>query len=170
MSYSALVTLIFIIGITGCKTPENPWTNAVDSTNNNNPVTAAGVAEKYCKACHGLGEVKFMMTANADANWENFFVLQSPYGVPWATVMLEALTWPVDNPDLLSKPQYFYDWMPIGSKRFEIITQKIGKQDARQFLANSLESELRARGLPLSVDPTIRLKIKSAKGSLQNQQ
>jgi hypothetical protein len=143
---------IIISSVTGCKTLEQTRSSPTNMRGEKTASKVGMLITKYCQACHAVGDIRFINSEDPEIVWEDIFVVMGPYKVPWATVIYDRLNWPVDDPEKLFKPAHGSDWMPLGSKRYDIVDQKINGESARKYLLAALAEELKLRNLPLAVD------------------
>lgn len=81
---------------------------------------AAQGLRKYCKSCHGVGELRFIYSPDDGELWDYLFRNDSPnLKRPWSEAILQVLDWPSDQPPPADIPMVppDRDWMPKGIKR-----------------------------------------------------
>jgi hypothetical protein len=107
------------------------------------PAAAVPLIRKYCQACHGVGDLRFITSEKDSEVWEFIFRERTPKGVIWAEEMIRVLDWPTNSPpannSLLAPGR---DWMPKGKKRYDMVEEHLGDEDAREFLLRSLREDL----------------------------
>lgn len=97
-----------------------------------------GKLRTYCKACHAIGELRFIHSEDDAEVWNHLFTARAPNsGKLWADGIVEVLSWPSDEPppfdQLMDPPER--DWMPRGSKRLHLAADSEG---ARRRIIESL--------------------------------
>lgn len=79
-------------------------------------IATAQALRHYCKACHAIGEFRFIHTEDDDELLQYIRTHSAPSGKPWVTRIIETLDWPTDEPPPFNQP----GWMPKGEKRLEL--------------------------------------------------
>ena len=105
------------------------------------PWFAARKLRQHCRACHGLGEMRFIFSDNDQENWEYLFNNRAPKsGKIWAVAIVEVLSWPSDSPppfnQMLNPPDK--DWMPKGSKRLKFASDTWNGESVRKLIIEDL--------------------------------
>jgi len=108
-------------------------------------VSAAKLRE-YCRACHAVGNLRFIYDEN-DANLWNYILTQN---VPlsselWADAIVRVLSWPTEvapAPVPLMDPSAGRDWMPKGSKRLHFAAESIEGVTLRQYILKAIDDDL----------------------------
>ncbi len=101
-----------------------------------------GKLRKYCAACHGLGDLRFIHSDDDEVVWD--FILHNPSPKSkrrWADAILDVLDWPTDNPPpftQLKKPPS-EDWMPRGKKRLDFAADYESGMPARRRMREDIQ-------------------------------
>lgn len=95
----------------------------------------------YCRACHGVGELRFLRSDDDDEVWASLYRDIAPNSKKtWARAIREVLSWPSDEPPpfdkLLQAPDR--DWMPKGAKRASFASDRVGAMATRRFILETL--------------------------------
>lgn len=105
------------------------------------PALAVQKLRTHCKACHGLGELRFLPSENDAETWRFILTERSPRSQKiWAEVIREVLDWPTDEPppfdQMMVPPDR--DWMPKGYKRIAFSQDSVETELTRRFLLRVL--------------------------------
>lgn len=101
---------------------------------------AVTLMREYCRACHAVGDRRFLISDDNDEVWRFIFHAPAPSGEIWSRSIVKVLDWPTKEPPDPSKPMSpELDWMPKGMKRLEIVQQMVGPLDAREFILEAVE-------------------------------
>jgi hypothetical protein len=100
-----------------------------------------GKLRAYCKACHAIGELRFIHGEDDGEVWNYLFTGRAPNsGKLWADGIVEVLSWPSDKPppfdQLMAPPDR--DWMPRGSKRLHLAADAENGVPVRRLLIEAL--------------------------------
>lgn len=149
---AALISPVVII--TSCKSQQGPsslqeagegYTQAEGLTENE--LTAVDLLTANCKACHAVGEHRFIDAQDYAATWENLFVEKPPLSASvWAEQILNSLSWPGDTPPTPS--ERYSDasrYMPLGSQRRRLHESRVGTMPAREFIMKEIKAGMRIR-------------------------
>ena len=105
---------------------------------------AASKLRFYCKACHAIGDLKFIRSDDDAQLWAFLFREKSPHsGKIWADAIAEVLNWPSDVAppfDPLMDPTHQRDWMPRGSKRLDLAADLDGGASVRREILSALKA------------------------------
>lgn len=107
-------------------------------------VKAFSLLVSHCKACHAVGEYRFLQPQDARATWSQLFTQKnSKSEFLWAEQIVKSLSWPDGVPPSASAgytPEFRY--MPIGIQRNKLHKAKVGDKPARDFLIQVLRAGL----------------------------
>lgn len=107
---------------------------------------SAAKLREYCKACHGVGKLRFIWTESDDELWDYILTQQAPGRKKlWAAAIVEVLSWPSDQPPPalpVMDPEAGRDWMPKGGKRARMASDSIDGVPVRRFIIDALNKEL----------------------------
>lgn len=99
----------------------------------------------HCKACHAVGEYRFLQPQDARATWVQLFNEKSPKSdAVWAERIIKSLSWPdglLPAESARNSPEFRY--MPIGIQRAKIHGVTVDGQSAREFLIEILKADLK---------------------------
>lgn len=98
----------------------------------------------HCKACHALGELRFLPSEDDSVTWDFVLHERSPRsGKLWVEAIREVLDWPTDDPppfdQLMAPPDR--DWMPKGYKRIVFARDVVEGEPTRRFLLRVLPAD-----------------------------
>lgn len=107
---------------------------------------SAAKLREYCKACHGVGSLRFIYDESDETLWRYILTNNVPgKSELWANAIVRVLNWPADSapaPSPVMDPPSGKDWMPKGSKRLHFAADKINGAPARQYVLEAIQSEL----------------------------
>ncbi len=114
------------------------------------PTVALEAFRSHCKACHAIGDLKFLSNETEDTLWERLFTDKVPGKERlWATAIVRVLAWPPGPPPAqTAELESGVRWMPLGSSRIKLAQSTIGGVATREALLARLKHELTTRGLP----------------------
>ena len=97
----------------------------------------------YCKACHAVGDLKFITSDKNQDVWNYLWEEESPRsGRLWGELIIEVMDWPSDLPpppdELMDPPDR--DWMPKGNKRNLLANDYFEHQSVRRLLLDYLSN------------------------------
>lgn len=122
--------------------------NSAPSELTEDQMTAFNLLVSHCKACHAVGEYRFLQPQDARATWGQLFTEKnSKSEFLWAEQIVKSLSWPDDVPPPASArytPEFRY--MPLGIQRNKIHKAKVGDKPARDFLIQVLKAGLGRSG------------------------
>jgi hypothetical protein len=101
---------------------------------------AAEALLHYCRACHGVGALRFIRSNELDVVWQTVQTETVP-GSPtlWRDAIAAALDWPQDSPPAPGTQRLpGKEWMPKGVMREAIAHDVLGEETARVFLLRML--------------------------------
>lgn len=103
---------------------------------------AFAAMNRYCRSCHGVGDLRFFYHEDADSFFQDFATRLNPAtGNSWLSSSIFLLTWEQDKmPSLDEERVGDADWMPRGAKRILIDQEQIEGQPAREYLLNYLRT------------------------------
>jgi hypothetical protein len=102
-------------------------------------LTAAAKLRVYCKACHAVGDQKFIYDDNDDHLWDYILHHDSPVSHKlWAQRIVEVLQWPSEDPPPASQT----NWMPRGIKRNQMAGEKTNGVPTRRFIVETIQRYL----------------------------
>jgi hypothetical protein len=107
----------------------------------NREVPAVQKLRTFCKACHGLGDLRFLKSDDDDRVWRDLFQTASPKsGKIWARAIVEVLSWPTDSPPPADQMMIPPDrqWMPVGYKRILFSRDVTEGRSTRSWLIQKL--------------------------------
>ena len=98
---------------------------------------------KYCKACHGLGKLRFIHSENDNELWDYILNNRAPNsGDYWYRSIQEVLDWPSDDAppfnQMMLPPNQ--DWMPKGIKRLQLARDEPGNISTRKRVLSILRN------------------------------
>lgn len=98
----------------------------------------------YCKACHAIGNQRFITSTDNEEVWKYIFENNAPVSAKlWAKGIIKVLSWPSEEPPSTeSRMDDGKNWMPIGSKRFDLAKARHENIPLRKVLVHKLGSEL----------------------------
>ena len=104
--------------------------------------TTVRALNEYCRACHGIGDLRFIYGEDRDEIWKYIFSNKAPRsGKLWSEAIYEVLNWPSDTPpsfdNFMSPPDR--DWMPKGAKRLYMAEDKVNGVSVRKFILKTIE-------------------------------
>ncbi len=98
----------------------------------------------HCNACHGLGKLRFLWSADDQEVWNYLFTRPAPLAKKlWATAIYEVLDWPGDKmPDFEVPIHPGKDWMPKGVKRMDLAADNYDGKSSRVRVLQTLKAHL----------------------------
>jgi hypothetical protein len=107
-------------------------------------LVAAAKLRAYCKACHAVGELRFIQSDDDAALWTSLFTERSTRsGTVWAAAISAVLSWPSDAPppfDPIMDPSANRDWMPRGAKRLDFAADTVDGTPVRRLILERLSA------------------------------
>lgn len=158
MTVSKIIVSVFFLAITGCGAFDQAQLSSVsghgqiESARKNrqfersNTAISSAKLREYCKACHGIGSMRFIWTESDEDLWAYIFVNNAPNrNRLWAESIYEVLNWPSTRPPAsfpVMDPPNGRDWMPKGSKRLSFADDTVDSTLVRQIILESLKTGL----------------------------
>lgn len=104
--------------------------------------TAMQKMRVYCRACHAVGEQRFITSDDDQIVWDYIHAERAPIsGKLWSTAIFDVLDWPSDRPpafDEIMDPINNRDWMPKGVKRMQLADDKVDGVATRRKILEAL--------------------------------
>ena len=96
----------------------------------------------YCRACHGLGNLRFLPSTDVGEIWRTLTTEKMPNSdLLWKEGIIATLSWPNDVPPSSGSVRLpGKEWMPKGVKRLEIAAESIESESVRSFLLRVLKA------------------------------
>lgn len=96
---------------------------------------------KYCRACHGLGTLRFLPSTETEHIWATLTTEYVPNTtILWKDAIIGALSWPTAMPPAAGSMRVpGKEWMPKGIKRLELAADSIEAESARLFILRALK-------------------------------
>lgn len=99
--------------------------------------------DENCRACHGLGDIRFIYSDSHRVNWEYLKVAMFDSKKTWLEVVYDVLDWPTDEaPEFDSKRRGSKQWMPIGAKRLHLADEMVDGKSLRKTMLETIQKEL----------------------------
>lgn len=107
--------------------------------------TTVRALNEYCRACHGLGEMRFIYGEDPGEIWNYIFNNKAPISKKlWSEAIYEVLNYPTDTPpdfeDMLDGPAR--DWMPKGAKRLHMANDIVDGVPVRETILKTIEEQM----------------------------
>lgn len=98
---------------------------------------AADKLRVYCRACHGVGTMRFLHDGETDQELFGYLSRERApkSGKLWADAIVDALSWPTDEPPPLDAEDAY---MPQGIKRLKLAQDRVGGVPARRIILEAL--------------------------------
>lgn len=151
LCHRVVTLLIVVTAASACRVrqdirnPSELSTTAVDKGNlSQNEEIAAKLLVAHCKACHAVGEHRFLDLQDIPAMWRRLYTdRSSKSGAVWAEQIIKSLDWPNGvPPDSEQRYSKDFRYMPIGAQRGKLHASKVGNQSSRTFIIDTLQAGL----------------------------
>ena len=120
--------------------------NIAEESTESAAMLSAVKLREHCRACHAVGNLRFIFDDNDQNLWVYILTKQVPgKSELWANAIVRVLSWPTDSaptPSPMMDPPSGRDWMPKGSKRLNFAADRIDDMAVRQYILHALNAEL----------------------------
>jgi hypothetical protein len=119
-----------------------PPARAGDGSPSPDQTTAADALVHYCRACHGVGALRFIRGTDSADVWQTIQTEVVPgTSTVWRDAIIAALDWPGATPPAAgSERAPGKEWMPKGVVRDAIARDVLGDETARMLLLRVLRA------------------------------